>query len=180
MTAVAFPRLVAWPSLLLACACIEPSFVSLGRNDEAVVVLDSAQTPEAGVLAPEAGANAAVGSNVECASGPGSSLVAAACASRQALGCPSVSGGDQTQLDQLLSDLMLECDATRNVVKARFEAGCATRFELADNTAPGAMELRACIAQRFAGERYSCAERLECGTGAVFRVPASSVEPDWH
>lgn len=181
-------------ALLVAGApgCADPFYVSLGGNvaelasDAGGIPVCAPPSDDSAMLIP--GSACGDGSEPEpdrCLSSSASVNVASDCAARRSFVCPpppvSNSGSfDADSLDALLSQILRECRDEANALRVRFESGCATSFTLDvsdESRAPGVLE---CVSTRLATERYACAANASCGVGVIFRVPASSVEPDWY
>jgi hypothetical protein len=160
--------------LLLGCVvtgCMEPTFVSLGHNDEAVVSV-AADTGSASAPSADAGRFPISGSPPACPEGAGSVALTSACETRRPITCPDVDFPAQEALYAVLSSLLRECGETVSQVRVAFAGGCAERFELAESSSATALAARDCIALRLDAERYDCAAELACGGGATFGVPS--------
>jgi hypothetical protein len=157
---------------ILVCGCAEPSFVSLGRN------LSLVQGEDAGAIVPPSSpqVDAAaedpalypgvtgmtdpcvpIGENVD---------VTTDCEGRSLIPCPAPSVGDPDPLAAMLRDLLVMCDGWDVVLSVRFEAGCATGYDL---SAPVSPEAPACIDARLSSGRFVCAESVACAAGGNFR-----------
>lgn len=159
--------------MVYVSGCVEPTFVSLGRNDEAALSVPDAAGPASAPLADAASfpVTFVLG---PCPEGPDRVELASECETRRLLTCPLDLPAQET-LDGVLSSLLRECGESVNQVRVSFAAGCAERFELGENASERARSARDCIARRLGAERYDCAAELTCAAGATFGVPTSSV-----
>jgi hypothetical protein len=173
---------------VVVAGCSDPYYVSLGGN-AAELASDAGVTStcasDEGTLVP--GSSCEPLPDVDrCETSSPIVSLAGDCAARALVPCPpltaTTSGSlEQDALDVLLTSLLRSCGQVNpNVVRARFEAGCATSFAM--DFAPGGDAgdpIGDCVARRLGAERYACAESIGCGVGEVFGVPTSSVEPGW-
>jgi len=178
---------------LMALACTEPTFVSLGRNTQNVASADPdpelasaplGPDPEYGLVAdpePTATLESCASSPdgcehppepTSCTLGNAAITIGTACDTRRPVACPSDLASDGDRVKRLLSDVLAECTERGHYLTVTFSAGCADAFSLDPLDAPGAEGASACLAARFAAERYPCAESIACAVGSTFAIIA--------
>jgi len=126
--------------LLLACACSDPHYVSLGWNDSTE---RGAPTPGVGVSSDEHAGGARDGdftrpgdpsSRLACEAGAASIALPAACEARPLGPCPELGALPALTLSALLSSILRECGELDNEIAVEFEQSCALAFELASDS----------------------------------------------
>ena len=181
-------------AVLLASACSEPSFVSLGRNSQSVesssadagslpdsllpTGADSCGNPQLSSDDPATpGADLSFGCELEPQGEPlglpvcglvGEILpIDSACEQRRPLPCPEADGQPASP-SHLLFDVIGRCTDLAYQITVTFAAGCATAFSIEAREPLVAPSVRACVAARLAAERYDCAQTVDCATGGTF------------
>ena len=155
---------------LWTCAgCVEPSYVSLGRNVVAVSGEDDAGAPAAFAQPTDSNGSGAGGDDGmardPCVPVGRDIEVVTECAERDWVECPPPTLGDPDPVSAQLTALLRSCNGWDNVLAARFESGCVTSYDLASPILP---EAAACVAERLSTERYFCAESVACAAGRLF------------
>lgn len=158
---------LAWLAVALLCACLEPSYESLGRNVQRVERADAGSDRCAEAAQPDLLVSGCEppAAPVGCELGASSWAVESTCAERRVTPCPDVYPSDAERLSGLLSDLLSHCTLLEYGLTVTFAVGCGTAFSLERPDAAGIETVRACVAARLASERYACAETLECAVG---------------
>ena len=147
-------------AVLLAVACSDPAFVSLGRNAQRV-----ANAPDAGGAdATGAGQPESPTLPLGCPLSGTSEPVDTACEQRLLLSCPE-------DASRMLFDVIARCTELAYQLTVRFDAGCATAFRLDASQALGILAspgVHDCVAARLTAERYECAQTVDCAVGSTF------------
>ena len=154
------PRCIALTVALLASACAEPVYVSLGRNIQTV-----AAQPDAGAAQPSTLSDPA---SPLCpqdliTGDPTEVPIDTPCEARIPLTCPD-------DLDRLLFDVIARCTDLAYRINATFEAGCATAFHLEPLEALVSPAVSDCVNARLSQERYDCAP-APCAAASTYPIP---------
>jgi hypothetical protein len=180
---------------LLACACSEPAFVSLGRNVQSV----ASSSPDGGSALDVSSAEGACGSAQlvsDDPATPGADLsfgweidpqpdpallpvcelvgesvpIDSACEQRLPLTCPEADG-EPARARALLFDVIARCTDLAYRITATFDAGCATAFSIESLEPLVVPSVRACVAARLQTERYDCMQIAGCDKASTYPLP---------